>query len=462
MGSNLDDLGADSLVAIEIISKLNEAFGVDISTTEFASMVDVASIFTLIPGASDVDSVQTPITSPSKSLPASSDSSNDGAAAFDTETNLTENKEGTTSTKNNAASIHAAFQEIRHSFDAHAKTTNYSGDWDKVYPEQLKTVTAFIIEAFEKLDCPIKNFRQGEKLPAVKSTLDKYRREILRLWEILEEAGVVEKIGDEFACGPAAKDYDNKAMSAEYLSAKLLSEFPHYLPMKNLVDLVGPQLADCLTGEVNPISLLYGDEKGRSLVDDFNFNTPDALAAVKVLCDFVSAIIRSRIFEHEPLHILEVGAGTGGTTKHLIPFLQAIGLPFTYTFTDLSTSLVTRAMKTTFKDTKNMKFMKLNIEETPPEKLLGRHHIVVSTNCVHATRDLRYSLSNIHKLLRPNVGCVVLLEGTQKLAWLDLVWGLLDGWWLFGDGRRFAMQSAWAWERDMQAAGFPTLTDPME
>lgn len=454
MGSILDDLGADSLVATEIISKLDEEFGVDISTTEFASMIDVASIFTLITGASDVNSVQTPITSPSKSLPAISESSSDGAAAFYTETNLTDNKEGKIWTRSNTASIHTAFQKVRYGFDSYAKATHYSGYWDKVYPEQLKTVTAFIIEAFEKLDCPIKNFRQGEKLPVVKSTLDKYQKEILRLWEILEEAGVVEKIGDKFACGPAAKDYDNKAMSAEHLSAKLLSEFPHYLPVNKLVDLVGPRLADCLTGEVNPISLLYGDEKGRNLVYDFNFNTPDALAAVKVLCDFVSAIIRSRAFQHEPLHILEVGAGTGGTTKHLIPFLQATGISFTYTFTDLSTSLVARAMKTTFKEVKCMKFMKLNIEETLPEELLGRHHIVVSTNCVHATRDLRHSLSNIHKLLRPNIGCVVVLEGTQKLAWLDLVWGLLDGWWLFNDGRRYAMQSAWAWERDLQAAGF--------
>ncbi|TGO71469.1 hypothetical protein BELL_0571g00020 [Botrytis elliptica] len=373
--NNIEKQGPVSILEIEINTnsdwnktifrdsdKLNEAFILDIQTTEFTSIVEVASIFTLIPGASDVDLVQTPITSPLKSLPASSDSSGDGAAAFYTEINLTENKEGTTSTKYTAASVHAAFQNIRHSFDIHAKTTNYFGYWDKVYPEQLKTVTAFIIEGFEKLGCPIRRFRQGEKLPAVKLTLGKYRREILRLWDILEEADVVKKIGDEVVCGPAAKDYDNKAMSAKGLSTKLIADFPYYLPMNRIIGLAGPQLADCFTSDVNPISFLYGNEKGRRLVYEFNFSTPDALAAVNVLCDFVSAIIRCRSFEHEPLHILE--------------------------------------------------------------------------------------------LLCPNVACVVLLEGTQKLAWLDLVWGLLDGWWLFDDGLRYAMQSVWAWERDMQAAGF--------
>ncbi|KAM0139075.1 hypothetical protein ACHAP3_003343 [Botrytis cinerea] len=454
MDSILDDLGADSLVATEIVSNLNEAFSLDIQTAEFASIVDVASIFSLIPGASDVDSIQTPMNTPPKSSRASPTPDSGSSAAPYTGIDLIENNEGTTSTNYNAASVHAAFKEIRHGFDIHAKTTNYLGYWDKVYPEQLKTVAAFIIEAFEKLGCPIRHFRHGEKLPAVALTLNKYKRDILRLWEILEEAGVVEKIGDEFACGPAAKDYDNKAMSAEYLSKKIIAEFSHYLPINNIISLIGPQLAGYLTGKVNPISILYGDDKGRSLLDDFYFTTPDVQAASRLLSDFISAIIRARISENEPLHILEVGAGTGGTTKHLIPFLQATGIPFTYTFTDLSRYLVTRAMKTTFKDIENMKFMELNIEETPPEELLGLHHIVVSTNCVHATRNLRYSLSNIHKLLRPNIGCVVLLERTQKLAWFDIVFGLLDGRWLLDNGRQYAMQSAWAWERDMQAAGF--------
>lgn len=101
-----------------------------------------------------------------------------------------------------------------------------------------------------------------------------------------------------------------------------------------------------------------------------------------------------------------------------------------------------------------MEFLKLNIEDEPPEALLGRYHVVVSSNCIHATRDLRRSLSNIRKLVRPDDGCVALVELTQKIAWYDLVWGLLDGWWLFDDGRSYALQSPWAWERAMRDSGF--------
>lgn len=129
-------------------------------------------------------------------------------------------------------------------------------------------------------------------------------------------------------------------------------------------------------------------------------------------------------------------------------------MPFVYTFTELSVSLLARARKVTFKNIAKMEFLKLNIEEDPPEELLGKYHIIVSSNCVHATRDLRRSLGNIHKLVRPGEGCVALVELTQKLPWYELVWGLLDGWWLFDDGRDYALQSPWAWERAMRDSGF--------
>jgi thioesterase domain-containing protein/acyl carrier protein/SAM-dependent methyltransferase len=475
--STLEDLGVDSLVATEIISNLNETFNLDISTTEFASMVDVASLCNLIPSALDADSIQTPMTSTSEysqanpsaldvdsiqtPMTSSSESSQANPTSrignpviSDTKATLPTKSEGIIPTTCNTALIHAAFQEVRHNFDAHAKNTKHLGYWDQVHPEQLKTATAFIVEAFEKLDCPIRKFRPGEKLPALGPTLTKYCREILRLWDILEEAEVVERKGDEYIRGPAAIDYDINSKSAEELSTKLISDFPQYASMNSLPGLMGPHLADCLIGKADPISLLYGNDHGRSLVDDFNFNAPDLRAASQVLCDFFTAVIQSRISDGETLHILEVGAGTGGTTKHLLPLLQSTGFPFTYTFTDISGSLVRRAMKTTFKGIKEMKFLKLNIEENPSEELLGRHHIVVSTNCVHATRDIRCSLANIRKLLLPNDGCVVLLEGTQKHSWCDLVWGLLDGWWLFNDGRKYTLQSPWVWERAMQDAGF--------
>ncbi|KAF7858490.1 hypothetical protein EAF04_009090 [Stromatinia cepivora] len=445
MDSNLEDLGADSLVAAEIISNLNDAFNVNISSTDFASIVDVISLCNHIAGTAGFDSVQTPLSSLSDASFTQSTSKAESPLILDTG--------ATTPKKASQDWMHTAFQGIRRNFDVHAKETQHTGYWKEVYPPQLITVTAFITEAFEKLGCPIKNFKQGDKLPALQETLPKYHREVPRLWEILEEAGVAEKKGDDYVRGPTPLNGDLSGKSAQQLSSDLISDFPQFASTHGLPDLLGPHLAECLTGKSDPVSLLFGSEKGRSLLEHFYANGPDLLATTKVLCDFLSAAIHAQASDGEPFRILEIGAGTGGTTKHLVPLLQATGLPFIYTFTELSVSLLARAKKTIFNGIVGMEFRKLNIEEEPPAELLGRYHMVVSSNCIHATRDLRCCLGNIRKMVRSD-GCVALVELTQKLAWYDLVWGLLDGWWLFDDGRKYALQSPWAWERVMRDSGF--------
>lgn len=453
MDSRLEELGTDSLIAGEITNDLKEAFDLDISSTELISLIDVIALCNLIANNLKVQPIQTSVVTSSgfSHTNVTSPSQIDTPDTSQTGEN-TPRSEKLILIKGNTGLIHQAFQQIRHSFDTHAKETKFTGYWDEVHPQQLNTVTTFIIEAFEKLSCPIKNLRQGERLPALKGPLSKYHREVSRLWEILEEAGIVQKVGDSFLRGPTPLNSDLNNESGKGLSTKLISNFPQYASTHGLPDLLGPHLAECLTGKADPVNLLFGSEKGRSLLEDFYANAPDLRAATQVLCDFFSAAIRSRNSGSEPFRILEIGAGTGGTTKHLIPLLLATGLPFIYTFTELSVSLLARAKKT-FKGIVGMEFQKLNIEEDPPIELLGRYHVVVSSNCIHATRDLKISLSNVRKLLQPD-GCVALVESTQKLPWYDLVWGLLEGWWLFDDGRKYALQSPWHWERVLRNTGF--------
>lgn len=42
----------------------------------------------------------------------------------------------------------------------------------------------------------------------------------------------------------------------------------------------------------------------------------------------------------------------------------------------------------------------------------------------------------------------------MRLYWLDLVFGLLDGWWLFEDGREHCLADESFWKTSMKAGGF--------
>ncbi|RDH18927.1 polyketide synthase [Aspergillus niger ATCC 13496] len=439
MDSQLEDLGADSLIAAEIASNINEALNLTISSIEFASLTDVRSFCGLIAHVSGRVSTQAAAVSPSGS---------NSAVPNGHPTTATEDK-NPIPTKDDANLVHAAFQKVRRGFDSHAKEVNLTGFWDKVYPRQLSTVTAYILEAFEKLGCSFLKFGQGERLPRLRGTLPRYQREVSRLWEILEEAGVVEKQGDTFVRGPVPRIQDR---SAKELSTELVSTFPQYGSTHNLLDLLGPQLADCLTGKSDATSILHDSDKGRKLLENFYTNDPGLLAAKHVLRDLFSTTMQA-IAPGEPFRVLEIGAGFGSTAKHLLPQLRANGLPFTYTLSDPSATLLERA-KTTFQDIEGIEFREVNVKKDPPVDLLGRYHIVISSSYAHGTCNLQNILANIRNLVRPNDGCVVLIEPTQKLAWYDLVWGLLDGWWQLYDGRTHALQSPWAWETALHNAGF--------
>lgn len=441
VGSNLNDLGADSLVAAEILGNVNGAFNLDISTAYFAPMDDFKSLSSRIMGLMGNEIVQDQ--SDSDSSPNTP--SHSPALTMDTGATSRTQSGSLTPVKADTEWIHRSFHRVSRSFDIHAEQTMFKGYWETVYPQQLSTVVAFIAEAFQKLGCSL-NIQQGHVLGCPSGVLPKYQRELSRLWDILVEVGVVMREGDGLVRGPVDLHKITSSESAEELSAMLVSSFPQCASTHGLPKLLGPHLAECLTGKSNPVSLLFGSEKGRDLLNDFYATATDLQTATHLLCDFVSAAIRSFVSDDgEPFRMFEIGAGTGGATKHLIPILQATGIPFIYTFTELSVSLLARARKATFKDVAGMEFLNLNIEEpASPDQLLGKYHIVMSSNCVHATRDPGQSLGNIHKLVRPGEGCVALIELTQNLPWYDLVRGLLDGWRLFDDGRNYALQSPWA------------------
>jgi len=135
-----------------------------------------------------------------------------------------------------------------------------------------------------------------------------------------------------------------------------------------------------------------------------------------------------------------MGAGTGGTTAGMIAMLTALNVPVEYTITDISPSLVAAARKR-FKDCSFLKFRVCDIEKEPVAESLTTQHIVFATNCVHAAQNLATSTSNIRQMLRDD-GILIMLEMTSLIPWIDLSFGMLEGWWLFNDGRKHALTEA--------------------
>ncbi|KXT16740.1 hypothetical protein AC579_5235 [Pseudocercospora musae] len=291
------------------------------------------------------------------------------------------------------------------------KLGNY---YNQVRPRSTMLCAAYIVEAFEKLGCSIKGASPGQRL-ATTQHLPKHDRFMKELYKIVgpQETGLVEIIGDSLI-RTSIRCPDRSA--SELLQSALQDE-PDHAPEFQLVALTGCKLAECLTGEADGLHLLFGTAEGRKILSDVYAVAPINYTWIKQATLFVQLLLRSLPATHRHINILELGAGTGGTTAAIVPMLAALSMPVTYTFTDLSSSLVAAARRR-FKQYPFMKFQVLDIESAPEKSLVHTQHIVLANACVHATRSLPVSVHNIHGMLCPD-GMLILLEETEQLPWVD-------------------------------------------
>lgn len=412
------DIGVDSLVATELLGEIKTHFNVEIQPGEFQRLSDVQSLCDCVqPSASTAEPV----------LPFNGTAVHKSVSSF-------------------ASVAFELVATLKQEFDAIAFKTQFVGFNQSVYPAQQELVAAYVVEAFTSLGCPLGSLAPGQSVPAI-SVLPEHRKLEQQLYKLLEERDLIVQTVE----GTHRTATPTPTACAQDLHQSIVSHFPQHASEHQLLHTTGPRLAECLTGKVDPLSLLFRDKEARLLLEDVYTNAPmfktGTILLAQYLTNCLSSFDGSRV-----LKIIELGAGTGGTTKHLIDTLVKSEQPFHYTFTDISSSMVTAA-KRKFSQYGSMEFRVLDIEKTIPMELQSHYDIVISTNCIHATSDLGVSTTNIKNLLRQD-GILCLVELTRNLFWFDLVFGLLEGWWLFKDGRQHALAHEKLWEQYLRRSGF--------
>ena len=175
-----------------------------------------------------------------------------------------------------------------------------------------------------------------------------------------------------------------------------------------------------------------------------------------------SGFIQILAHSNPNLKILEVGAGTGGTTQTFLKdLIDAAGCPSyqLYTFTDISDGFFPQA-KERFSYAPNMDYRVFDISKDPLEQGFEAetYDLILATNVVHATPVLRESLENLRKVLNSR-GYMVLVELISTTNAWNYGFGILSGWWLGeADGRPHRPNvTIDRWDKELRAADFTGL-----
>lgn len=250
----------------------------------------------------------------------------------------------------------------------------------------------------------------------------------------------------ELAAAEGEDDIDDLSPSElEDLLQKCEAEYPEWF----LFPTVARALPSILRGETDPLELMFATKAAETFYAN--------VYSSHMLCGGLQNFLGLASHENPRLRILEVGAGTGSFTRHILSTLQALekergGTSFAeYVFTDISTSFFSNA-QVLFKDQLDrMSFKAWNIEHDAADEHsalgTGGYDIIFAGSVLHVTSDIAKALRNLRKLLKPG-GYLVLEEITStQSACINIAFGTLPGWWLstekWRQGSPLATRESW-------------------
>lgn len=231
--------------------------------------------------------------------------------------------------------------------------------------------------------------------------------------------------------------------------SELQQKYPTIADELQLLERCGNALAEIVSGEINPSTLLFKDETAERVYRDSPFARHYHPLAVNA--------IESRIKPGRRARILEVGAGTGGLTTTILKALS--NYIDEYVFTDISPTFLRRARER-FSEYSQLKFERLDLDRDLASQGFANRQFdfVIASNSLHVAANVQQTLT----ALRSIGSCLILVEGTGNRRWADLTFGLTQGWGDRSSGPLFAPSE---WASLLTSAGWPhpvTIEGPGE
>ncbi|KAL6237472.1 hypothetical protein BDW75DRAFT_238260 [Aspergillus navahoensis] len=216
---------------------------------------------------------------------------------------------------------------------------------------------------------------------------------------------------------------------------------------------LGPHLTAILCQEKTALELMMEENL-------LNRYYQDALKCDRSLPQAAN-LLANLVHKNPRARILEIGAGTGGLTRYILPKIgtNQTGGPLAelYHFTDISPAFFGAARDEFTPWSDIMLFDKLDIETDPACQgfELESYDIVIAAQVLHATTSISKTIFHVHRLMKPG-GTLLLVETTQDQVDSQFVFGLLPGWWLSEEPQRALSPSLSSsfWDERLRASGF--------
>jgi amino acid adenylation domain-containing protein len=296
-------------------------------------------------------------------------------------------------------------------------------------------------------------------------------RGVLRLWldeslDILAERGLLTNENEHFRPTTSARN-ERDAWQEFEQRRHTWNQSGAVAPVLELVETAVRAIPDVLSGRRRATEVLFPGGSLTLAATSYQAN-PLADHFNGIVAATAAAIVKARtsLDPAASIRIIEIGAGTGGTTSIVLPRLDEFRARIKeYCYTDISRAFLTHGTSTYGERYPFLETRLFNVEKPVSEQDIpvGQYDFAIATNVLHATKDIRRTLRTVKAVLRTN-GLLILNELVRHSFATHLTFGLLDGWWLHEDThlrlRGSPILTPENWRRVLEAEGFNGVMHP--
>lgn len=279
------------------------------------------------------------------------------------------------------------------------------------------------------------NVSEGKKfsfqdLYKVLEVVPKYHKMVQFFLFILSSQDIVEiqKKSPDFVFTPLISSVPH----SEKILKKIAGIYPKFHSFFSFLDHCTKHYSEVLSGKIPGVNIIF--PSGDSSTLEKIYQTTPQVGHEHLYLNVLRETLL--LLAEKKLDILEIGGGQGILTDILLPFIRSsVGQ---YYFTDIGqTFLYQGQQKYKHLPQGLMKFAVYDVSASTEEQgfRLSSFDVLVGFNVLHATEDIGKSLKKASTLLKEN-GYFLLVENTKQQIWIDMIYGLTDGWWAFDDGIR--------------------------
>ena len=226
-------------------------------------------------------------------------------------------------------------------------------------------------------------------------------------------------------------------------------------------------LPEILRGDVPATEIMFPNS-GMGLVEGIYKDNVVSDYFNDMLANAVEVYIQERLKENlnSRIRIIEIGAGTGGTSRKVFQKIKQYQEHIEeYCYTDISKAFLIHAEEEYGKENPYLTYKIFNVELPIAGQGIeeGEYDIVIAAKVLHATRNILETIRNAKATLKKN-GLIVLNEIINNNLFTHLTFGLLEGWWLYEDPELripgSPALSSEKWQFVLESEGFRSVFSP--